>query len=172
MLRLIGTVCIFGGTLGLGVVWQKQYVRRIEHLRSLVLMLQCFQGEIQYGRGTIPECCLAVADRMPEPLRQTLKETANRVNQEGGEKLETIFAEGIEKLLPQMSVKREDLEEAFLFAAGKSFADREQQIAMIYTAKQRLQETIAVLEREREKRCNLSVALGTLGGMLLLVVLA
>ena len=109
---------------------------------------------------------------MPEPLRQTLKETANRVNQEGGEKLETIFAEGIEKLLPQMSVKREDLEEAFLFAAGKSFADREQQIAMIYTAKQRLQETIAVLEREREKRCNLSVALGTLGGMLLLVVLA
>ena len=172
MLRLIGTVCILGGTLGLGIAWQRQYVSRIDSLKGLVLMLQCFQGEIQYGRATLPECCLSVAERVPVYLRQTLLEVADRVSQEGGEQLDTIFEEKMEKLLPQLPVTREDLEEAFLFATGKSFAGRDQQVAMLYRARQGLQEKIHVLEREREKRCNLSVALGTLGGMLLLVVLA
>lgn len=172
MLRMIGTGCILGGTFGLGIIWQRQYVSRIEHLKTFVLMLQCFQGEIQYGRGTIPECCLSVANRMPFPLRQMLIEVADCAQQEGGEKLGTIFSERIEKLLPRMSVKREELEEAFRFVTSESFSDKDQQIAMLYMAKQSLQERIVALEREREKKCNLSVALGTLGGMLLLVVLA
>lgn len=171
MLRLIGIVFVLGGSVGLGYAWQKQYVKRIEQLKSLSLLLQSIQGEIQYGSGTIPECCLAVANRVPEPFDEMLRQIAGQVNREGGEGLETIFAGQLEQTLPRTSLKREDLESAFGFILRGGNPDKEQQLSRIMTGRQELEEMICRLEKERDDRCRVSMALGTLGGMLLLVIL-
>lgn len=171
MLRLMGMFLVLGGSVGLGVAWQKQYVKRIEEMKSLFLMLQSFQGEIQYGLGTIPECCLAVSRRVPEPFCEMLRRIAEQMHREGGEALENIVTQNLERILLGTSLKREDLETAFGFIFRGGNPDKEQQLLGILAGKQELEERIGKLEKEKENRCRVSVALGTLGGMLLLVVL-
>ena len=69
MYKVVGILCILAGCAGFGNLKVRQEKDRIRHLRAFIHIMRRIQNEISYGKHTVPEICLIIAD-----LKETWKE--------------------------------------------------------------------------------------------------
>ncbi len=171
MLRLAGGCMIFAGCLGLGLWYREQFVGRVRALRILQNILELLCSEIRYGRGTLPECCGRIADRLPAPCREAFLRIEARMGENTGENFEQIFRDCVEEPLGEMPLKEEDRETFLRFVPGNGFLDGQMQIRMIEQSRDRLETKAKELEAENADKCRMAVGLGAMGGLLIVLVL-
>lgn len=171
MLKLAGACMILAGCSGLGFWYKRQFAGRVRALRQLCDTLSLFASEIRYGRGTLPECCEHVAERMPGAYGAALKRTADRMGKNTGESFAEIFRECMEMPLGEMPLKDEDREEFLRFLSAGTFGDGGMQLGLIEQSREQLEIRAAALERENAGKCRVAVGLGTMGGLMLILIL-
>ena len=62
MYKVVGILCILAGCAGFGNLKVRQEKDRIRHLRAFIHIMRRIQNEISYGKHTVPEICLIIAD--------------------------------------------------------------------------------------------------------------
>lgn len=171
MLRLAGACMILTGCFGLGFWYRRQFTGRVRALREMCNTLSLLCSEIRYGRGTLPECCRNVADRMAGNFGPAFRMIADRMRENTGESFAEVFAECAEVPLKEMPLKEEDREEFLRFVSAGTFGDGQMQLALIEQSREQLETRAAALERENGEKCRMAVGLGAMGGLLIILIL-
>ena len=128
-------------------------------------------GEIRYGKSTLPECCLQVAQHLPQPYRNSLKTVYDRMAENTGEAFDSVFRAEMEKCLVQLPLKREDKTLITTLFSEKGFEENVMQIHTIERNRERLEQVICSVEAEHAQKCRMAVGLGVMGGLLVTIIL-
>lgn len=171
MLRLAGACMILTGCFGLGLWYRRQFTGRVRSLRALCDTLSLLGSEIRYGRGTLPECCGHVADRLDGALGSAFRMIADKMQENTGESFSQVFGECTGVPLKEMPLKEEDREEFLRFVSAGTFGDGQMQLTLIERSREHLEARAAALERENGEKCRMAVGLGAMGGLLIILVL-
>lgn len=171
MLKLTGACMILTGCFGLGFWYKRQFTGRVKALRAMCDVLSLLCSEIRYGRGTLPECCEHVAERLPGPCGAAFRMIADRMRENTGESFAQVFRECTEAPLKEMPLKEEDREEFLRFVSAGTFGDGQMQLNLIEQSREQLEIRAAALERENAGKCRMAVGLGAMGGLMIILVL-
>ncbi len=146
-------------------------IGRLEALHRLAGMEDMLIGEIRYGKATLPECCMQVAEQLPQPYRGSLRAVYERMTENMGETFDMVFREEMEKALIKLPLKGEDRELVLALFSQKGFEENAMQIRTIEQGRERLRQVIENVEAEHVQKCRMAVGLGIMGGLLVTVVL-
>lgn len=79
--------------------------------------------------------------------------------------------ESFRKKLNTLPLKKEDIDRFLLFTGREGYPDEAMQIRAIELAKQELERTAEMQQREISQKCRLSVGLGAMSGLLIVILL-
>lgn len=162
---------IISGSLGMGLWYRDRMLGRLEALRELLKMQEMLVSEIRYGKATLPECCLHLADHLSEPYQGTLRQIYDEMAKNTGAGFGQVFQSYMEKCLEGLPLTADDRNIFLTLFSEKGFEDNGMQIRTIEQSGEQLQNTIDRLEKEKVEKCRMAVGLGAMSGLLLLVVL-
>lgn len=140
-------------------------------MRNLNRILELLIGEIRYGKATLPECCIRIAGRLPQPYNNSFVHIYEEMKENTGVGFGPIFHKHMEDCLNELPLSEEDKGQFLSLFGDKGFADEGMQIRSIEQNKELLQYTISSLERENKEKCRMAVGLGAMSGLLLVIVL-
>lgn len=171
MFKIMGVIMILAGCMGLGLWYSGQFRRQIQVLKNFCYILELFLGEIRYGRCTLPECCLRVSERVEEPYKKMLSDiymqSCENRGESFGEVCEAIWKEGLSREIASK-------EDKILFMncfARSGYEEDIMQLRVMEQAKTELEKKVILLEAELASRCRLAFSLGTMSGLLLVILL-
>lgn len=171
MLKVAGVVMILAGSIGLGLWYSRQFQNQVQVLKKLCNILDLFLGEIRYGRCTLPECCLRVSERVDEPYRQILydiyAQSSENMGESFGEVCEKIWGEG----LLRENASKEDKRLFTDCFVKNGYEEDIMQLRVMEQTKTELEKKVVLLETELASRCRLALSLGTMSGLLLIILL-
>lgn len=99
MFKIVGILCILTGCVGWGVGRVGEEQRRLQYLRETILIIGRIRDEISYGKHTLPEICLILAECCSQLYRQHFKQIYERMSRGDGIPLNQIWEEQIEQCL-------------------------------------------------------------------------
>lgn len=170
-MQMLGGLLILLGCFGMGLWYRQQFLGRLYTIRELIRILEQWISEIRYNSATLPECCRQVGRQK----RDRLGEICTEVYREYTEKEGIGFLETAEKSfrrqLRTLPLKKEDIDEFLRFVGKEGYADESMQIKSMELSKQKLEHMADMQQREISQKCRLSVGLGTMSGLLLLLLL-
>ncbi len=159
------------GCLGLGIWYRQQFLGRLHRIRELIAILEQWSSEVRYNRSTLPECCLRIGNCREDRLGRICKEVYEEyITSEGSGFLE-LAEESFRKKLNTLPLKKEDIDRFLLFTGREGYPDEAMQIRAIELAKQELERTAEMQQREISQKCRLSVGLGAMSGLLIVILL-
>lgn len=171
MLKIVGTLMIFVGCTGLGVWYGGQFRKQIQVLRRFCHVLELFLGEIRFGRCTLPECCMRVSERVEEPYRRLLSDIYRQSCENTGESFGEMCKEILEEGLSKENVSKEDKTLFMDCFENSGYEEDVMQLRVMEQAKEELEKKVILLEEELVSKCRLALSLGTMSGLLLIILL-
>lgn len=171
MLKLLGGCMIFSRCLGLGMWYRSQLEGRLKALRCLRNILELLAGEVRYGRSTLPECCSRTARYLSPPFDAAFREIGEKMEENTGEAFGETFREEMAAVLSRLPIKDKDREDFFRFTSQTGFMDSQMQLHAIEQSVELLRLTEEKVEQENADKCRMAVGLGTMGGLLLILIL-
>jgi len=171
MVKLLGAGMVLSGCFGLGMWYRSQFFGRIKALNKLAEILELLAGEVRYGRSTLPECCLHIAGYLDTSFSEAFGRIGHRMAENTGLSFGEIFTEEINFLLEDQPIKSEEKEIFLRFAVQTGFVDGQMQLRTLEQSGDCLRQTVARLEKENAEKCRMAVGLGTMSGLLLLLIL-
>lgn len=171
MLRLIGSVMVATGCIGLGIWYRQQFVQRLYHLRCLDKIVEMMMSEVRFGKATLPECCSNLAERLEEPYRQAFEEMFSYCQENSGESFGQVFQEKMERCFAHIPLHKEEKKLFLEFASESGFEDGRMQLRSMEQYHEILQKTIIQQEAELAEKSRMALGLGTMGGLLLVIIL-
>lgn len=170
-MQVLGGMMIVCGCLGLGIWYRQQFLGRLHRIRELIAILEQWSSEVRYNRSTLPECCLRIGNCREDRLGRICKEVYEEyITSEGSGFLE-LAEESFRKKLNTLPLKKEDIDRFLLFTGREGYPDEAMQIRAIELAKQELERTAEMQQREISQKCRLSVGLGAMSGLLIVILL-
>lgn len=172
MLRLAGFSMIGLSCSGLGIWYAWEMRRRLEHLHAMNRIIELLISLLQYGKSTLPECCRQLAAQVEEPYRQAFALVYRKMAENRGDSFSEIYAEIMGEALRGVDALKEQDRQLFLRCVLQQGGDDgEMGIRLIQRQQELLKERIAGLEAENREKSRMAVGLGTLGGILLIIIL-
>lgn len=171
MLRLAGSILTVGGCVGLGYWYRQQFQGRLHHLRILITVLEMMMSEVRYSKASLPECCRQLAGRLEEPYREYFQKIWEETRENSGEAYHDIFARNMKICLGQVPLGAEE-KKVFLEVSGRfGYEEARMQLSSMEQCKEQLYGLGQRLEKEVCEKGRLAMGLGTLGGLLLIIIL-
>lgn len=162
---------ILAGCTGLGVWYGGQFKQQMIVLKELCHVLELFLSEIRFARCTLPEGCLRVARRVSAPFCDMLTTIYERSCENTGESFGDLCSKVFADELQQVNISKED---KALFAecfTKSGYEEGTMQLRMMEQGKEELEKKIALLEAGMVSRCRLALSLGTMSGLLIVILL-
>lgn len=159
------------GCLGLGIWYRQQFLGRLHRIRELIAILEQWSSEVRYNRSTLPECCLRIGNCREDRLGRICKEVYEEYITSEGRGFLEMAEESFRKKLNTLPLKKEDIDRFLLFTGREGYPDEAMQIRAIELAKQELERTAEMQQREISQKCRLSVGLGAMSGLLIVILL-
>ncbi len=110
MYKIAGILCILTGCVGLGNLKVRKDQDRIRYLRGLIHMIQRIQDEIGYGKYTLPEICLLLADGSDAWYAPYLEEIHRRMFLGDGTGLKEVWGVQMEACLRGLPLQEDERE--------------------------------------------------------------
>ena len=108
MLKLAGILCILAGCIGWGGSKIREEQRRVQHLRELIRIMKRIQGEICYGKHTLPEICFILSEYSDLPYRLYFMKIYEQTNLRSGACLTQIWMQQMTQCLTDIPLQREE----------------------------------------------------------------
>ena len=168
--KIIGYIFILAGCSGMGIWYSMRMQQKVWHLREMIRILDMMVSEIDYGRSTLPECCEWIKERAAQPYKGIFQKVCENSGHENGLHFGTVSREIMEQELRKFTLGEE--KEVFIRCfSDVGYADEWLQRKNMERGKDRLQEMLDTEEEDLKKRSKLAVSLGTMSGILLVLIL-
>ena len=95
MFKAVGVICILAGCVGYGANRVERERSRIAHLKELLSIVRRIQDEISYGKHTLPEICMILAECSKMPYRTAFRQICEQAGRGDGISVARIWAEQI-----------------------------------------------------------------------------
>ena len=167
--KWIGFGCVFCGCSGLGLWYSVQMKQKIWHLKQMVRILEMVISEIEYGRSTLPECCKTICERAETPYDQIFDQIYKTSYQKTGINFGELCARLLENGLSEISIEEKEVFIRCFSEVG--FMDEWIQKRSLERGRDELLHKIDAEEVDLKKRSRMAVSLGTMCGVLLVLIL-
>lgn len=168
--KIAGYLFIMAGCSGMGIWYSTKMQQKVWHLKEMIRILDMVMSEIDYGRSTLPECCERIWEKVPSPYGKIFREIYEDSRQESG----VSFGEMSRAILQQglREIPMEEEKEIFIRCfSDVGYADEWMQLKSIERGRAELMDRLGTEEKDLKKRSKLAVSLGTMSGILLVLIL-
>ena len=149
------------------VLWRRRELAVTEEIRDV---LELIEGEIQYGRGSLPECFVRAGTQRQTQIGKLFEETGRKALSSPGMTLFDLMEETLGGELGRFLPASEY--HAFLgFAAPEGYQDERMQRRALEQSRHRVE---ALAEKRKERllgECRVASCLGILGGLFVILLL-
>lgn len=171
MLKLAGCILTVSGCVGLGYWYRKQFTDRLHHLKILIMILDMMMSEVRYSKASLPECCRQLSERLEEPYQGSFLKIWEETRENSGEAYHDIFQRNMQDCMGQVPLGKEE-KKLFLEVSGRfGFEEARMQLSSMEQGREQLKGLYERLEREVGEKGRMAMGLGTLGGLLLIIIL-
>ena len=170
MQKVFGFILILIGCSGLGVWYSMQFRLHIYNLKQMCHILCMLENYVRFGRSTMGECCGMIAGRVENPFRSGLEEIAVEMKKNEGSTLGQVSRKSLMKHLKKIVVSQREKEEFIACFEQEGYEDEGMQIQSIIRGRQELEAAWQELNVSLSSRCRLAISLGTMSGLLLVVL--
>lgn len=171
MVRLVGFSMIGLSCCGLGLWYAWNLQQRLYHLHIMNRIIELLISLLQYGKSTLPECCCQLADQVEEPYKQAFAQVYQELAKGGGNSFAEVYSRVMGEALLELPLKEQDRQLFLQCVLEQGSGDGEARVRLIRRQQELLKERIARLEAENREKGRMAVGLGTLGGLLLIIIL-
>lgn len=171
MIRLAGFSMIGISCSGLGIWYAMNLQQRIHHLHIMNRIIELFISLLQYGKSTLPECCCQLADQAEQPYGQAFGRVYQELADNRGSSFTEVYDRVMGEALQGLPIKAQDRQLFMQCIMEQGGGDGEARVRLIRRQQELLKERIARLEAEHREKGRMAIGLGTLGGLLLIIIL-
>lgn len=171
MLRIIGTVCILGGSMGLGWSMVGKMKERLSALYIIRQIFRMFQSEITYSKAAYPEACRRIAGKVNEPYKTAFMEIYEQMTANRGGSFQTIWKQSMERCLKALPLSEEERQACLDFGDCAGYMDGQMQAEAIGHYMHSLELAVKKLEDEMTNKSKVIMSLSAMGGLLTAIVL-
>lgn len=171
MVRLAGFSMIGISCSGLGIWYAWNLQQRMRHLCAMNHIIERFISLLQYGKSTLPECCCQLAGQTEEPYAQAFGRVYQELTAGRGSSFAKVFETIMGEALRSLPLKEQDRQLFMQCILEQGGGDGAAGVRLIRHRQEQLVERIARLEAESREKSRMAIGLGTLGGLLLIIIL-
>ena len=171
MLKLIGSVMIFGSCAALGLNARRELRRRVAVADAMLLALRLMENEITARRTPMPEIIDLLAKNENAVVRQIFSGVRRRMRERSGLSLSYLWCAGMRAAQADAGLGREECGVLCDAANFLGRYDASEQKAAIDTALHRLQMLRELAFAELRDRGSLYRTCGIAAGLLVILVL-
>lgn len=171
MLRLLGIFCLSIGCAGLGWSMKDRLKKGLEELYQVRQILKMMQSEITYSRASLPEACLRLAGRAPEPYREALEGIHEEMLANKGTTFDAIWRRQMERCTRRLVLHAEEKRRLLEFGSCVGFMDGQMQAQMLEQYIHRLELSIERQEKDMANKSKVIMSLSIMGGLMIAVIL-
>lgn len=170
MQKIVGLLLMLSGCMGLGLWYSMQYKQQLENLQKMCRILELMCGEIRYGRSTLPECCRQLTKRVEAPYQNCFQQIYEACMENEGESFARLSKEYLEQELKDLVVDKADKDRFIACFSESGFAEGLMQLHTIEQTRKELEDKLLQLRKESASKCKLALSLGTMSGLLLVIL--
>ena len=171
MFKLIGSIFLLFGAVGYSFCLCREMRERLKCFYELRRMYELFLSQIGYSAATFPELCRKTEGHMKPPFSKLLQDVYREAEENTGKAFPKIWEEQVEKHFEQFGLKKED--KGFLAELSYSIghADKELAEQAITERMEALNHVITKMETQMSEREKMIMSLGSMGGLLIVILL-
>ena len=171
MLRVLGFSLIGVSCSGLGIWYAWNLRQRLYHLHAINRILELLVSQLQYGKSTLPECCSQLAAQVEEPYSSAFAQVWQELSDNRGSCFAQVYERIMGKALQETALQEQDRQLFMQCMLDQGGSDGEAGVRLLRRRQELLQERIARLEAENREKSRMAGGLGTLGGLLIIIIL-
>lgn len=171
MYKLIGVLCILAGCAGWGSAKASQEKDRVRHLRTLFHILGQMRSEISYGKHTLPEICLLLAELNDGCYYSCFSRIYELTGEENGGDFPEVWETEIGACLEGLPLREDERETMAGLPRTLSFQEAGSQSERIGQAETFLEDRYRQAEETYENRSKMIRSVSILTGLLLSILL-
>lgn len=171
MYKAVGFLCIVAGCAGWGNSLARQEKERVRHLRVLSHMLGQMRSEISYGKHTMPEICLLLAESDDGCYSDCFGRIYERTAGENGTEFPKVWAEELESCLEPFPLREDERRTVTELAKSLLFREESGQAGRVGQAEAFLEGRYRQAEETCENRTKMIHSVSILTGLLLAILL-
>lgn len=170
MFKLGGILCILAGCIGWGGSRINEEKCRIRHLRELIRIIKRIQNEIVYGKHTLPEICLILAECSDALYRPYFQRIYEQVGRKNGASLIQVWEQQIGQCLREVPLSEEEMRVLKDLPQSLGLLEEKQQAASIGQSMDMLVRTCAKAEESYENKSKMILSVSLLAGIFLTIL--
>lgn len=171
MHKIVGIICILAGCAGLGRLKVRQEKERIRYLREWIRIIRRMQDEISYGKHTLPEICLILADIGDSWYAPYFKEIHRQMLLGDGTGLKEAWGEQLHDCLKNLPLQEEEKDIILRLPVCLGLQEETRQAMGFEQAVNLLSEKCRKAEEAHENRAKMIHSVSILAGLLLSILL-
>ncbi len=171
MYKIVGIFCILAGCMGLGRLKVRQEKERIRHLRELIRIIRRMQDEISYGKHTLPEICLILADNVDDCYSPCFREIHRQMLEGDGTGLKEVWGEQMGVCLQNLPLQEDEREIIRQLPACLGLQEETRQALGFEQAVRLLSGKCQKAEETYENKSKMIGSVSILAGLLLSILL-
>ena len=169
-MKWIGMSMVLAGCIGMGLWYSSIYIKKWKMLLEIKKALIILKGEISYGKTPLPDAFYRVAEKTKGTLSAFFRRMSEEL-EKGNGTVEQIWGEAIKKCISDSEIRTCDRKELEQLGSTLGYLDVEMQLQTIGLYEKQLEQSILFFEKEKESRMRLYPLLGTMGGVLICIIM-
>lgn len=171
LLRLLGTVAIMVGSVGLGLYFSSREDFRARELLEFKRALLILSSEIDFMATPISMACANIAHRIEGEMANLFKDFASLLEKATGETASQIWDRALVAIKEKTFLSPEDQNMLKGFGKTLGYLDKQmQQNAINYTISY-IDETLGAIQAKGAQTKRMYRSLGVIGGLLITIIL-
>lgn len=171
MYKLIGVFCILAGCIGWGSAKVGQEKDRVGHLRTLFHILGQMRSEISYGKHTLPEICLLLAELNDERYHLCFAKIYEQTGKENGKDFSEVWEMQMRACLEELPLREDEREMVVRLPKTLNFQEERAPSERIGQTESFLEGRYRQAEESYENRSKMIRSVSILTGLLLSILL-
>lgn len=132
--------------------------------------LEVMEGEVRYGKATLPECFLKVSKQRASEIGGIFGKIGEKALSERGESLRDGLIRELSPCLETI-LSSQELLDVLDFVSPLGFAEEEMQRRLLEKGRRRMEEVVSSKREELREKCRVAWGLGLTGGLFVILFL-
>ena len=171
MFKIVGICCILMGCTGYGINRIGEERSRIGHLKEMIRIIKRIQDEISYGKHTLPEICLILAECCSPLYQPYFKQIYEQISVRNGTSLKSIWELQMEQCMRDAPLTDEEKDILKYLPMNLGMRDEKLQAESIGRSVELLARSRRKSEDAYENKARMILSVSVLTGVFLTIML-
>lgn len=171
MLKLFGAVLILFAGTAIGFVQAGSYINRSKQLRMLIYALQRLETEINYGQTPLPAALQKSSEGISQPINRIFTDAALMLEEPRELSMQEAWQQAIDRVWGSTALKEREKDVLLRMGTVLGMSDAEDQQKHLQLAQLQLKGEEEQAIQEQQRYANMWRSLGTLGAILIVILM-